>query len=273
MASSKAAFNKALARCERAGWRVERLNSGHVRIYPPTGPVIHTGPPGSGSSMTNILLRLTRAGLDEAEQKSTKPKRTSAKSQPDTTHHAGDGCDPPHQEAAPDELEILDGWAVIQRQPAEIQTPKGMGVLRKAEAVLLEDGTVVFQCLICGEVKPSVYAARTHVGLHTRQERADRLGADGGQKPAPEPTKARGAPRVGSVAPVAAEANGNRSETSRGAVMVRPAAGAVSAPPGMLVHRFPLRTGLVVELWLPADLSAAESVRLAKFVESLVIPQ
>jgi predicted RNA binding protein YcfA (HicA-like mRNA interferase family) len=49
---------------EKAGWRTERGGGGHVKIYPPTGPIITAGNSGGKRGSKNLRADLRRAGLD-----------------------------------------------------------------------------------------------------------------------------------------------------------------------------------------------------------------
>jgi len=57
-----------MKRCARLGWEVSTTTSGHFRVKPPAGEVLHFGGAGSDPrAIHNIKAKLRGAGFDEAE--------------------------------------------------------------------------------------------------------------------------------------------------------------------------------------------------------------
>lgn len=161
MATVKRQFKELLGRCEAVGWKVRPAGNGHTLI------LAHNGQGESFPSTTrsqqgfrNALQWCKRNGLLELEanletvhqqDRQERLKRGQLVSMPSTVTNR----------------EYINGVKVSERAPAMIETPltKGRAVpTQSADELLLEDGTITYQCTLSGCYKtfPTALAVRGH---------------------------------------------------------------------------------------------------------------
>jgi hypothetical protein len=228
MANRKTSLQHLVDRCRAVGWRVDPTSNGHYKVFNHAGQTFTLGGTSSKSSALVNERLANRYGLKAAERMmETKP--TAESQQPPLVLGGGD---------------LVDGQAVVSRQPAILTTALASGPLRDTEQVLLADGTTVYQCTTCGDTLGSILSARGHQSGHTRRQK--------------KATAEQEAPKPAPAAPKPTAAKRDRSATPPG-----------RQAPRMVVYDFPLRPDLMVRLILPVDLTEKEATRLEGFIGTL----
>lgn len=176
MSSKKLQFQQLMERCEAVGWPVRRTGGGHFFIRAPNGAAESfpsTPDAGRGRGFRNAEAWCKRNGLLEAEANLSKKKdKNRMKRIEQSSNKIADIATVRGNidEVQSNNKDFINGVKIIERSQAKIETPitGGKAVpFKNISEVLLEDGSVVYQCDIClVYTADSGISVRAHLGKH-----------------------------------------------------------------------------------------------------------